>query len=235
MKQVLLQTAFVLHRRAYRETSFIVDLLTKDHGRVSVVAKGVRKPKSSSVGMLQPFTSLLVSWVGKGELMTLSQVDVMDAPARLHGECLFAGFYLNELIMALLEKWDPHPALFLIYAKTLSALQTPQLEESALRIFEKRLLEELGYGLLSKEQTFEPDKYYRFIVDHGFVVSELGDIAKAKAAIFSGRSLIALANEVWQDAASLADAKRLNRMMLASLLGGRAIRARELFQSLEEH
>lgn len=238
MKQVLLQPAFVLHRRPYRESSFLVELLTKEYGRVGAIARGVRKARSTQQGLLQPFIPLLVSWTGKGELMTLTQIEVHGKVMRLQGECLFAGFYLNELLLALLQKWDAHPALFTIYEKTLSGLEENQLEQKVLRLFEKRLLEELGYGLLPKSDislhnTFSPDKYYRFVPEHGFVVSELGQPSSGSY-VFSGKSLLAVAREDWQDEEALQVAKRLTRLVLAPLLGPRTLYSRQLFLQPQE-
>ena len=108
--------------------------------------------------------------------MTLSHVEANGVMQPLQGECLFAGFYLNELLMCLLQKWDAHPGLYAAYAKAILALQTNKLEQKTLRSFEKYFLEELGYGLLPKSDvslhnTFSPDKFYRFVPEHGFVVS----------------------------------------------------------------
>jgi DNA repair protein RecO (recombination protein O) len=234
MKRVLLQSAYVLHRRPYRESSFLVDLFTLEHGRMTVVASGVRKTKSSTQGILQPFIPLLVSWSGKGELMTLVHVEANGHVQRLSGECLFAGFYLNELLMSLLQKWDAHPDLYRVYAKTLIVLQAPTLEEKTLRSFEKYLLEELGYGMLPKSDislhnTFVPEKYYRFIPELGFVLSELDGQMNTTSNIFSGKSLIAMAKDDWGDTVNLQDAKRLMRFVLAPLLGTRLIYSRQLF------
>lgn len=232
MKRIALEPAYVLHRRPYRETSFLVELFTEQHGRVAVVARGVRKPRSSTQGLLQPFIPLLVSWSGKGELMTLTEVELGGSMAMLQGDCLFAGFYLNELLMGLLQKWDPHPALYAFYRQTLECLQTRQLEQKTLRYFEKYLLDELGYGLFPGgecEALFELDSYYRFVSEHGFVLSELGEHAKASGHIFSGRSLIAIANNQWDDATCLQDAKRLMRLVLTPLLNGRPLESRKLF------
>lgn len=239
MKRVSLQPAFVLHRRAYRETSFLVELFTPEYGRLTVVAKGVRKKNSVSQGLLQPFTPLLVSWAGNGDLMSLSSVELNDEVSPLRGECLFAGFYLNELLMGLLQKWDAHPELYRAYEKTIIALKTDTLDEKVLRSFEKYLLEELGYALLPKSDvslhnTFLPEKYYRFILDHGFVASELGALSQAKSNIFSGKNLLAIAREDWQDEEILQDAKRLMRLILVPLLGGRPIYSRRLFIQPEE-
>jgi DNA repair protein RecO (recombination protein O) len=234
MRRVALQPAYVLHRRSYRETSFLVEIFTPDYGRLTLTAKGARQHKSTAQGLLQPFTPLTMSWAGKGELMSLAQVDAHGEVRQLKGDSLFAGFYLNELLMALLERWDAHPALFKAYDQTLLALQTPTLNQKALRMFEKFLLEELGYGLLPKghaehNDAFHPDKYYRFVPELGFVVSELGADAKAKTSLFTGKSLLSIANEDWQDEDSMRDAKRLTRFVLTPLLGNRPIYSRKLF------
>lgn len=234
MKKVHLQPAYVLHRRPYRETSYLVDVFTPEHGRLTVVAKSVRQAKSATQGLLEPFVPLLISWSGKAELMSLTSVEARGEVRRLQGECLFAGFYLNELIMSLLERWDAHPGLYQAYEKAIRALQEKKLEEKVLRSFEKCLLEELGYGLLPTakhelESTFTPENYYRFMPDQGFLLSELGDQAQAKSNIFSGRSLLAIAREDWLDEAVLSDAKRLMRFVLTPLLGGKEIFSRKLF------
>lgn len=239
MKRVSLQSAYVLHRRPYRETSYLVEIFTHEYGRLTVIAKGVKKIKSTTQGLLQPFVPLLVSWAGKSELMSLAQVDVRGQVRQLKGDCLFAGFYLNELMMALLHKWDPHPKLYLAYEQTLVALQSETLDQKVLRSFEKTLLEELGYGLLSKESAqaghhFEVDKYYRFVPEQGFVISGLGEDVKAKSTVFSGKSLLAIANEDWTDDDSIKDAKRLTRFLLAPLLGNRQIHSRKLFMHAGE-
>lgn len=242
MKRVLLQPAYVLHRRTYRETSYLVELFTPEHGRLTVVARGVRKPRSSTQGLLQPFVPLLVSWAGKGELMALSHVEANGVMKHLQGECLFAGFYLNELLMCLLQKWDAHAGLYVAYERAISALQTDRLEQKALRSFEKYLLEELGYGLLPKSDVslhnaFSPDKFYRFIPEHGFVIcGETMDSENLtnRGNIFSGKNLIAIAKEDWQDEDCLFDAKRLTRFVLTPLLGTRPIYSRRLFMQLDE-
>lgn len=239
MKRILLQPAYVLHRRPYRETSFIVELWTENEGRIAAIARGVRKSRSATAGLLQPFTPLLVSWVGKDELMTLTHIEARGEKIGLQGDCVFAGFYLNELLMRLLQKGDPHPALYMAYVKTIMALQLDVLDEKILRSFEKYLLTELGYGLLPKtdfslHNTFLPDKYYRFVAEEGLVLCEWLNQAEKSHNIFSGKSLLAYANEDWQDEVSLQDAKRLTRFLLAPLLGPRPIYSRRLFMLPEE-
>lgn len=228
-QSIFLQPAYILHRRAYRETSFILDLLTLEYGRLSAVIKGVRNSKAGSQGLLQPFMPLLVSWVGRGELMTLTHTELHGEALQLQGECLFAGFYLNELLVALLEKWDPHPGLFKAYQAAVSQLQGKTLDQRVLRTFEKRLMEELGYGILPKSDisrhNIELGRFYRFIPDQGFVPVSGGE----GAGLFSGRSLLAIADEDWLDDEVIRDAKRLTRMILSPLLGARQLNSRKLF------
>lgn len=226
---ILLQPAYILHRRAYRETSFLLDLFTPEYGRLSAISKGARQIKGGTQGLLQPFTPLLVSWTGKGEIMTLTHVELRGEVRQLQGECLFAGFYLNELLAALLEKWDAQPSLFIAYQQTLNQLQGKNLDQRVLRTFEKRLIEELGYGILPKadvsRHNIQPAQHYRFIAEQGFVLVAGG----SGAGVFSGRSLLAIAEENWLDDEIIRDAKRLTRMILAPLLGVRQINSRKLF------
>lgn|SRR3990167_9055729 len=232
MKRILLQPAFVLHRRPYRETSFLVELFTQDYGCITVIAKGVRKVKSPNQGLLQPFTPLFVSCSGKGDLLLLTHCEPCGEFKSLQGPCLFAGFYLNELLLCLLQKWDPHSNLYHAYQKTITALQCGTLEEKILRSFEKYLLDELGYGLptvasASSQHVLILDSYYRFIPEQGFVLSEYHESARQH--LFSGKTLLAIAKEKWEEEGVLLAAKRLIRLVLASLLEGKELYSRHLF------
>jgi len=226
---VLLQPAYILHRRPYRETSFLLDLFTPGYGRLSAISRGARQVKGGAQGLLQPFTPLLVSWTGRGEMMTLTHSELRGEASPLQGECLFAGFYLNELMTALLEKWDAQPGLFTIYQNAVSQLQGKTLDQRVLRTFEMRLIEELGYGILPKNDVsrhnIQPDQFYRFVPEQGFIPVAGG----ASTGIFAGRSLIAIAEENWLDDDIIRDAKRLTRMILSPLLGARQINSRKLF------
>lgn len=234
MKRILLQPAYILHTRSYKETSLLVEIFTLEHGRLTLIAKGVRQSKSAWAGLLQPFVPLLVSWTGKTELMTLLHAETKGAAKQLRGECLFAGFYLNELLMYLLQKWDAHEGLFKAYDKAVSALQTEKLEQKILRTFEKYLLEELGYGVLPKSETalqntFLPDKFYRFVPEQGLLLCEPCSLEESPSLpVFSGKSLIAIARDDW-DETSLSEAKRLTRFVLTPLLAGKRINSRQLF------
>lgn len=238
MKRVQQSPAYVLHRRAYRETSALVDVFTPEHGRFTVMARGVRQSKSSRAGLLQPFTPLWVSWVGRGELMTLTEVELRLSVEALKGEALFSGFYLNELLMALLERFDPHPGLFACYEATLMGLYADDVT-SVLREFEHNLLAELGYGLFPTSlellhQQFHEDRRYRYTSDLGFEVDEQERSSAWPANVFLGRELLAMAKRDWREPAVLQSAKRLSRLALQPLLGSRQLHSRQLFiQPLE--
>lgn len=224
--RVSLQPAFILHHRPFRETSVLLDVFTEEYGRVSLIARGVRSSRSKLKAILQPFVSLLVSWQGKGELMNLVAVESKGVPLQLRGDCLLSGFYLNELLVRLLQKQDPYPSLFLKYKKTLEALAILPLNPKSLRLFEKSLLEEAGYGLqwyvdFSTGQPLVSDNYYRYYPGHGFKEMENGQ--------FKGECLLEFANETLMTDESLRDAKRLMRMAIALALDNYALQSKDLF------
>src|SRR6185369_11972233 len=141
------QEAFVLHSYPYRETSLLVDVLTRATGRVSVVARGARRPRSATRGALMSFQPLMVSWYGKGDVKTLAHAEWTGGQALLQGEALLCGFYLNELLVRLLAREDPHEQLFDRYKESLRELAEGEASAPILRAFEKALLRELGYAL----------------------------------------------------------------------------------------
>ncbi|MEY3882498.1 MAG: repair protein RecO [Pseudomonadota bacterium] len=116
---VYLQPAFILQQRKFRETSLIIDVLTRDFGRITILAKGVRKAKSKTAGLLQPFMPLSLSYFGKTELKTLTTVEISKSFEHLQGLALYCGFYVNELITCFLHKYDPHPEVFELYEECL--------------------------------------------------------------------------------------------------------------------
>ncbi len=235
---MILQSAYVLHRRAYRETSFIVEFFTEEHGRLAAVAKGARKAGSKTASLLQPFRPLLISCFGRGELLGLSQVEADAYPPILSGKNLRCGFYLNELLIRLLPKHDPHGQLFAIYRQALDDLsQTASLvDEKSLRLFEKRLLVEVGYGLPSKdEMRYREECSYYFDVERGFLpyLPPAGkSVTIVAPPLFGGKTLNALIGEQFEDKALLQDIKRLMRLVFTALLGGRPLQSRRLFEAI---
>ena len=230
-RRVQLEAAFLLHHYPWRDSSRILEFFTRTHGRVSVFARAARRGGSSLPAALQPFGELLVSWSARGEAGQLTGAERVHTPAFLAGDRLMSGFYANELLIKLLPKHDPHPALYDAYAAVVARLHDAAADPArALRIFEKRLLEELGWGLdlgheMSSGEPIEPRRAYRYRVDGG---AELVDGVAEGPLVFTGESLLSLAREELADSQSLADARRLLRAALDQCLDGRPLRTREV-------
>jgi len=170
VQRVELEPAFVLHHRAYRETSLIIEVFARGTGRVGLIAKGARRPKSALRGMLQSFRPLLLSWLDRGELGLLTGAEPDGYVRPLAGKALFSGLYMNELLMRLMHRHDPHPELLHHYGSAIDALGHGQRSEAVLRVFEKQMLESIGYGLVLDRdvESGEPihgDYAYRYQTD----------------------------------------------------------------------
>jgi DNA repair protein RecO (recombination protein O) len=228
---VLLQPAYVLHTRAYRDTSLLLELFTPEHGRLSAIARSARGARSRFKGVLQPLQPLVVSWYGKTDLMSLTTAEASGIGHMLCGEALVCALYLNELLVRLLHRYDAHPALYNAYQQTLVALQQNQSIQPTLRLFEKNLLLELGYALQLDQETqtkknIDPEQFYYFNPTHGLSLSEQHSPSPN---VFSGTSLLALHRDELISENSLRDAKRLLRIALNQLLENKPIKSRELF------
>lgn len=223
------QPAYVLHSRAYRESSALVDFLTPQ-GRLRAVMRGARGKAGS---LARPFVPLEVEFRGRGELKNVGRLEAAGIPNLLHGEALFSGLYLNELLIRLLPEQDPHPATFDHYAMTVLALAQGRALEPLLRSFEWRLLDELGYGFaLDMDRLGQPIAaagLYRLQADAG-----LEAVGQLQPGVFHGSELLAMAEADWSVPGALAAAKRLMRQALAPHLGGRPLVSRELFMTLKE-
>lgn len=223
------QPAYVLHSRAYRESSALVDFLTPK-GRLRAVLRGARGKAGS---LARPFIPLDAEFRGRGELKNVGRLEPAGIPNLLTGEALFSGLYLNELLIRLLPAEDPHPAVFDHYAMTVLALAEGRPLEPLLRSFEWRLLDELGYGfalnLDSEGQPIVASGLYRLHTDSGLV-----PIGQLQPGAFHGVELLAMAEADWAVPGALAAAKRLMRQALAPHLGGRPLVSRELFMTLKE-
>jgi len=229
------QPAFVLHRHHYGESSLLLEIFTRDFGRLGVIAKGARRATSEYRSILNPFQPLLVNWAGKGDLATLTRAEAESQAYVLAGKRLFCGFYINELILRLLHRHDPHERLFIIYKTALCGLQEDAACEAVLRIFEKRLLAELGYGLVLDYEIecrapIVPGAAYLYILNRGPVI--LRD-AGTHGVKLRGASLLALANETLTDSLVLQETKALLRAALAQYMGGKPLKTRQLFQNLK--
>ena len=225
-RRIQLAPAYILHHRPYRDTSRIFEVVTREHGRLSLFARGVRGPKAKLASILQPFQMLLLSWTGRGEAAQLTGAESALAAPPLPHRSLMAAFYLNELILKLTTRHDPLAPVFDAYHQALDGLRHGAALEPPLRVFEKRLLEAVGYGLdLGAEsqsgKRIEPGAYYYFRPEQGLVAT----VAEASDAL-AGHSLIGLANERLEGPRELEDSRRLLQAALAQCLEGRPLATR---------
>lgn len=224
--------AYVLHHRPWSETSLVLEAYTRGHGRVGLIAKGARRPRSPARGLLAPFQPVLLSYSGKGELAVVTGVEPNGLAHALVGESLYCGFYLNEILMRVTARYDAHETLFDLYHATLARLATGN-PSPALRVFEKRLLSELGYGLLLDRDTtskvpIAPDARYDYIPETGPVPVTEGDVVHGVEV--SGAALLALASEDFADAEHLRAARAILRACLERHLGDRPLESRRLIR-----
>jgi DNA repair protein RecO (recombination protein O) len=230
------QLAFVLHTYPYRETSAIVEILSAQYGRVALVARGAKRTRSELRGVLQAFQPLTISWAGTGELKTLIRAEWRGGLPLVTGSALLCGFYLNELVLKLLPREDPHPRLFDEYESALSQLANGAEQAPLLRRFELRLLAELGYALpLTHEvdtgRPVDPAERYYYAFDRGprTLAAEPG----RRYPVVRGATLLALASADYRAPDSAAEAKRLMREVLDYYLEQRTIVSRRVVRDLQ--
>ncbi len=234
MSALELQPCFVIHRRNYRNSSLLLELFTPQDGRFAAIAKGVKSGRSSRSALLQPFRPLLAGVSGRGEIKTLRQAEAEGNVYTLARKALYCGFYLNELLMRLLERNDPHPTLFLHYINALQALsESPSLEDT-LRSFEVSLLRETGYELLldheaENGEAVQPDGLYDYHIEQGPIRA----VVKADAEnhnVIHGSTLISLQQGLQLTLQARREARGLMRRILAFYLGDKPLKSRELFR-----
>lgn len=234
--RVDLQPAYILHTRPYRDTSLLIDFLTPDFGRVTAVARGVRKNKTPKRQLLNPFSRLLICWQGKTDMKLLTSFESDNHFLSLTANHLYSGFYLNELLVRLLPEMDRHNGLYFAYEQSLDALQNKDEIEPLLREFEFRLLTELGYGLdfsadARNDCAIEAQGFYECHVQEGFF-SAGPDIPEQF--LLKGEWLLAIAAGDYSDSATRLAAKYLSRRMLKPLLGNRPLNSRQLFMPAKQ-
>lgn len=245
MLRVELEPAFILHHRPFRDTSVLLEIFSQAHGRVGLVARGARGPRSRWRAVLHPFRPLLLSWQLRGELGTLTGAESgAESGARFGGEsgsvatmapskgdALLALYYVNELLLRLTARLDPHSELFAVYGRVVATLMAGEPVAPALRRFEKRLLDTLGYGPeLERDatgQAIDGAASYRYDPSLG-----LASCRPDAPGALLGASLQALAAEQLVEARALADARRLLRAALEVHLDGRPLKTREMLTRL---
>jgi DNA repair protein RecO (recombination protein O) len=245
-RRVQLQPAYVLHHRPYRDSSRILELFTHEHGRVSVFARGARGARRSGaslISMLQPFNRLLVSWSGRGEAGQLTGAEFDGAVSELPPHRIVSGFYVNELLLKLFARHDGHADVFAFYHTTIEALKSAPDVMRPLRLFEKRLLDALGYGLALERDAatglaIEPQGRYHYRLEQGAVrIDDAIDHPPVQAttgesSIYSGASLLSLAREDLRQAEDCLAARRLMRAALERCLEGRELKSRQVMMAL---
>jgi len=233
------QLAWVLHSYPYSETSLILDVLSRDYGRLPLMARGARRPRSALRGVLQAFQPIELGWFGGGEVRTLAKAEWVGGMPLLGGAALMLGYYLNELLLKLLPREDAHPALFEAYAASLQALSRGEPHESQLRLFEKTLLKELGYGLALERdalsgQPVRIDGSYHYLVERGPVEVSPDEAGDGAQRILSGKTLLDLACDDYSDVQTLAESKTLMRRLINHHLAGQPLQSRRVFIELQE-
>ena len=228
----LLEPAWILHHYPYRDSSLLLEVFSREHGRLGLVARGARTSKSRWRGMLQAFRPLLLSWSQRGELGTLTGAEPCAGIALPGTRNLMSAWYLNELLMRLLTRHDPHPRLFAAYEQALLALDVA--EQPTLRVFEKHLLQELGYGLLLDNEAESglpvvADALYEYRLQSGPVAC---DVRRDDGVFLHGSSLLALHAERLDDVTACQEVKHLMRAVLSLYLGSRPLRTREVARQM---
>jgi DNA repair protein RecO (recombination protein O) len=227
------QAVYVLHTYPFKETSLVVELFSKELGRIAAVAKGARRPHSAMRGMLQSFQMLSGAWSGKNELKTLHTLDWSAGLTLLKGEALMCGFYLNELLLRLLPREDAHENLFDYYTSTMQTLSNGADLATTLRRFELKLLQEMGYAvpLLQDENDVEItiDRTYRYEAEYGAC-----DLNVTKNGVqLSGKTMLDMVRDDYSDLQTQSQSKQLMRYLLAHYLGDKPLHTRQLLIDLQ--
>ena len=230
--KVELHPCFILHQRPYRETSLILDVFSREEGRVPLVAKGVRNKKSKTRSLMQIYQKLLISWSSRGEMGTLTDIETLGDINHIYGKCLFTAFYMNELLTRLLHSHVPYPDLFDHYEEAISNISDKN-EENVLRMFEKRMIDSLGYGLILDHDVVSGDEihegkqyYYKFDQGPTLVKPEQGNYLE-----ISGKALISLRQNNLRGQETLKEAKRLLQPVIRQHIGPKPLKSRELYKA----
>lgn len=244
---------YVLHSYPYRETSLILQAWTEKHGRLGLVAKGARRPRSAHRSLLVAFQPLVLDWFGRGELRTLKTAEPAAPATPLAGQSLLSAFYLNELLLKLTHRDDPHEGLFVAYDEAISSLRRLSVSapfaaearaaspatvsvEVVLRRFELRMLQELGYAVeLTRDaasgEPIDPRREYWYVLEKGPIAAR-GEDAQANAVKLRGLTLIDLERGRFEEPATVAQAKQLMRLLINHSLNGQELATRALVRDL---
>ncbi len=225
--------AFLLHSHPYSETSLVLDVFSREHGRLPILARGARRPRSALRGTLIGFQLLELGWFGGGEVKTLAKAEWCGGIPLLKGRCLLLGYYLNELLLKLLPREDAHPTLFDSYAEAIGALANGADDAPELRRFEKALLKEIGYGLSFGHDAdgapVEAQQRYGYFIERGLIA-----IDDAEGFTLSGKTLLDIDADDYSDPRTLSESKILMRQLVSHQLGDKPLQSRRVFIDLHE-
>lgn len=226
---IYLQPAFILQHKKFRETSLIIDVLTRDFGIVSILAKGVRKKKSKTAGLLLTFSALKLSYIGKNELKILTHVELEALPVKLNGVALYCAFYVNEIVRCFLHNNDPHPEVYSEYQRCLIMLENSTDVEQTLRFFELNLIEHVGYGIeltrdIHTEAGVQDLKKYCFFGESGMAEDIKGYV--------TGSTLLAMNARETLNEQALYEAKQLMRRVIDFQLQGKKLKSRAVLAKI---
>lgn len=226
----------MLHSYPFKETSLVVEAFSRSFGRLGLVARGARRPRSSLRGLLMAFQPLSLSWAGRAELRTLHRAEWLAGHAPLAGSSLMCGFYLNELLLKLVAREDPHQGLYVAYEEALDRFRAGDPPGWVLRRFEQKLLRELGYGMaLDRDAAGEPIQAtasYTYLLEHGpSVLSNAGPVPPLE---LSGKTLLDMAVDDYSDPLTLQQSRALMRFVLNHYLGGQVLHTRQLLRDMQQ-
>jgi DNA repair protein RecO (recombination protein O) len=229
------EPGFVLHAYPYKETSLIVEVFTRRFGRVGLLARGARRPRSAMRGVLLAFHPLRLTWSASAELGTLISAEWGGGQASLSGIGLMCGFYINELLLRLLPRADPHEVLFDAYGASLARLAAGEDQSTVLRGFELRMLAELGYApVLDRDAVngarIDAAKHYAYEAERGPVETR----RSSGESVISGRTLLDMAADIYEDTRTRDEARRLMRSLIAERLGGQVLHTRAVLSELQD-
>ena len=227
--RVELNECYVLHYRNFRESSLLLEVFSKQHGRLPVIHRGARKPGKRR-GAIQPFQLFLFSWGGRGEIVTMRQHEAIGSAVLTDSKHYLCGFYMNELLHRLLHRHESYPELFVAYDNCLRTIAGNSNSEQELRYFELKLLNALGYGPTLEHDTdgnpLVPGQRYCYLAEHGPVPGD-----SETGCVVSGRTLQQLAHLEQLDSTTLREAKLLMRSLLQHQMQGQVLASQELYKS----
>ena len=231
------EPAYLMHQRPFSESSQIINLFSRHFGRVDLIAKGSKRPKSKFKSFLQPFMPILVSWSGRSQLKTLRNIDInIKQKTTLPNKQLMSAFYLNELILSLLTTADPYPELFDCYALTIDKLSDVDSSEAVLRTFEINLLSQIGYAINFQTEAMssndiEAEQVYRFVVEEGFIRS---NTKTPHYSLIKGSIIKAIKRGDYSTSQILKAAKKITRESIKYHLSGKELNTKKVFRSIHK-